>query len=296
MHEVNFSGLSEDIKPALNNRVDSEDDDMVVPSAVVPDSPISGSDLIEMAFKKNRVEDRKTWLNNLKKGTFMNYSQAQENGVAYSDFINKELILFSQADNQRSIPHIYDGFKPSQRKVLFSCFKRKLKNEIKVAQLAGYVSEHSAYHHGEMSLTGSIVNMAQSFCGSNNINLLTPSGQFGTRRMGGKDAASPRYIFTRLEKITRTIFHPDDDALLSYLSDDGLSIEPEFYMPVIPMILVNGSDGIGTGWSSFVPNYCPRQIMSNLRKLINGDEIEEMMPSYSGFSGEVSFWILIAIL
>ena len=87
--------------------------------------------------------------------------------------------------------------------------------------------------------------MAQTFVGSNNINLLTPSGQFGTRRMGGKDHASPRYIFTALEKITRTIFHPDDDELLSYLNDDGLSIEPEYYMPVIPMLLVNGSDGIG---------------------------------------------------
>jgi len=261
---------------------------MEEPSAIVPDKVISGNDLIKMAFTKNRVEDRKTWLNNLKKGTFLNYSQAQENGICYSDFINKELILFSQADNQRSIPHIYDGFKPSQRKVLFSCFKRKLKNEIKVAQLAGYVSEHSAYHHGEMSLTGTIVGMAQSFCGSNNINLLTPSGQFGTRRMGGKDAASPRYIFTKLEKITRTIFHPDDDALLNYLSDDGLSIEPEYYMPVIPMILVNGSDGIGTGWSSFVPNYSSRQIIKNLRQLLNGEEVEMMHPDYSGYTGEVS--------
>ena len=241
-----------------------------------------------MAFKKNRVDDRKVWLNNLEKGTYLNYSKVQNKGVCYSDFINKELVLFSQADNQRSIPHIYDGFKPSQRKILFSCFKRKLKKEIKVAQLAGYVSEHSAYHHGEMSLTGTIVNMAQSFCGSNNINLLTPSGQFGTRRMGGKDAASPRYIFTKLEKITRAIFHPDDDALLQYLSDDGFSIEPEFYMPVIPMILVNGADGIGTGWSSFVPNYSPRQIIRNLKHLINGEDMEKMAPFYSGYNGDVS--------
>lgn len=94
--------------------------------------------------------------------------------------------------------------------------------------------------------------MAQNYCGSNNINLLFPSGQFGTRRLGGKDSASARYIFTRLEKITRAIFHPDDDALLNYLSDDGLSIEPEYFMPVIPMVLVNGSKGIGTGWSSTI--------------------------------------------
>jgi DNA topoisomerase-2 len=94
----------------------------------------------------------------------------------------------------------------------------------------------------------STVNMAQN-CGSNNVNLLTPSGQFGTRRMGRQDAASPRYIFTKLEAIARTIFHPDDDELLNYLQDDGSNIEPRFYVPVIPMVLVDGADGIGTGWS-----------------------------------------------
>jgi len=286
LHEVHFSGLTADVPIVINN--DDEHDEF----AIVPDTPISsststGGDLIEMAFKKNRVEDRKTWLNALQKGTYLNYGNVDKSGVKYSDFINRELILFSQADNQRSIPHIYDGFKPSQRKVLFSCFKRKLKIEIKVAQLAGYVSEHSAYHHGEASLNGTIVGMAQSFCGSNNITLLTPSGQFGTRRMGGKDAASPRYIFTKLEQITRTIFHPDDDALLNYLNDDGLSIEPEYYMPVIPMILVNGSDGIGTGWSTFVPNYCPRQIIRNLKLMIGGEEMEKMHPNYLGFNGPV---------
>ena len=112
----------------------------------------SGSGLIEMAFSKSRVEDRKKWLNRLEKDTFINYSEAQNNGINYSDFINRELVLFSQADNIRSIPHLLDGFKPSQRKVLYACFKKKLKNEIKVAQLAGYIGEHSAvslkcFHH-----------------------------------------------------------------------------------------------------------------------------------------------------
>ena len=129
--------------------------------------------------------------------------------------------------------------------------------------------------------------MAQTFVGSNNINLLTPNGQFGTRRMGGKDAASPRYIFTALEKITRKIFHPDDDALLTYLEDDGLSIEPEFYVPIIPMILVNGAEGIGTGWSTNIPNHNPRDIIANLRHLINGEEMEEIHPWYHGYTGAI---------
>merc|ERR1719198_2381496 len=116
----------------------------------------------------------------------------------------------------RSIPSVVDGFKPTQRKVLWAAFKRNLKSDVKVAQLAGYISEHAAYHHGEVSLQGTIVAMAQSFVGSNNINLLVPSGQFGTRLQGGKDAASARYIYTRLDRIARVIFHPDDDAVLDY--------------------------------------------------------------------------------
>jgi len=287
LHEIHFQPLSDDVCTP-DNVVSADPDDMDFDVLhPVPDKAVSGSDLIDMVFAKARVEDRKVWLNNLKKDTYLNYAEAQGNGVKYSDFVNREFILFSQADNARSIPHVMDGFKPSQRKILFACFKRKLKNEIKVAQLAGYVSEHSAYHHGEASLTGAIIGMAQNFCGSNNINLLTPSGQFGTRRMGGKDAASPRYVFTKLENVTRTIFHPDDDELLNYLNDDGLSIEPEFYVPVIPMVLVNGSDGIGTGWSSTVPTYDPRGIIANIRRLIRGEEQEKLHPFYYGYGGEI---------
>jgi DNA topoisomerase-2 len=136
--------------------------------------------------------------------------------------------------------------------VLFACFKRNLKQEIKVAQLAGYVSEHSAYHHGEASLCDTIIGMAQTYVGSNNLNLLSPCGQFGTRLMGGKDAASPRYLFTKLETIARLIFHPADDAVLQSQEEDGVNIEPLYYVPILPMVLVNGSEGIGTGWSSKV--------------------------------------------
>jgi len=278
-HEITFNTISDDIV--------SFDDDDDMSDDVPSDAISSGSGLIDMAFSKSKVEERKKWLNRVDKNTYLNYSEAQKNGVNYSDFINRELVLFSNYDNARSIPHVMDGFKPSQRKVLFSCFKKRLKGEIKVAQLAGYIGEHSAYHHGEMSLTGTIINMAQSYVGSNNVNLLYPSGQFGTRRMGGKDHASARYIFTRLEKIARAIFHPDDDALLNYLNDDGLSIEPEYYMPVIPLVLVNGSDGIGTGWSSTVQNHCPREVIANLRKMINGEEPEMMHPHFAGFHGEI---------
>lgn len=198
--------------------------------------------------------------------------------IPLDDFINKELILFSMADNARSIPSAVDGLKPGQRKILFSCFKRNLKSEIKVAQLAGYVAEHSAYHHGEVSLCSTIVGMAQNFVGSNNLPLLEPLGQFGTRLQGGKDAASPRYIFTNLSNLARTVYNPSDEPLLNFLNDDGQNVEPEWYLPIVPMVLINGADGIGTGWSTSIPNYNPRDIVDNLLRLMNKEEILPMQP------------------
>lgn len=209
-------------------------------------------DLVDMAFNKKKADDRKEWLRKFQPGTYMDHRVDE---IPIADFVNKELILFSMADNARSIPSAVDGLKPGQRKILFSCFKRNLKSEIKVAQLAGYVSEHSAYHHGEQSLCTTVVGMAQNFVGSNNLPLLEPLGQFGTRLQGGKDAASPRYIFTSLSPLARAVYHPLDDALLNYLNDDGQSIEPEWYLPIIPLLLINGGEGIGTGWSTSIPNY-----------------------------------------
>ena len=109
--------------------------------------------------------------------------------------------------------------------------------------------------------------MNANYVGSNNINLLKPGGQLGTRLMGGKDAASPRYVFTSLKKITRGIFKTDDDPLLKYLDDDGFKVEPEYYWPIIPMILVNGTKGVGTGYSTEVPCYDPKEIIKYLKKL-----------------------------
>eukprot|EP00927_Polykrikos_kofoidii_P014494 TRINITY_DN16362_c0_g1_i1.p1 TRINITY_DN16362_c0_g1~~TRINITY_DN16362_c0_g1_i1.p1 ORF type:complete len:1658 (-),score=351.35 TRINITY_DN16362_c0_g1_i1:129-5102(-) len=240
---------------------------------------------IDLAFNKKRADDRKEWINKYQDGDFVDHSCRQ---LKYTDFINKELVQFAKYDVMRSIPSFVDGFKPSQRKVLYGAFKKKLKADIKVAQFVGYVSEQSAYHHGEVSLENTIVNLAQNFVGSNNINLLIPSGQFGTRLQGGKDHAAARYIFTRLNVVTRLLFHPDDDHVLEYLEDEGQRIEPRWYCPVIPTVLVNGADGIGVGWSTSIPNYSPREIITNIRRMLRGQPMREMMPWYRGFKGNVS--------
>jgi DNA topoisomerase II len=325
-------------------------------------SSLDGS-VIDMAFNKDRVEDRKAWISSSSAfGSVTSTTTPLSNpvqpsfvefeSVSFSDFINRELIEFSLADLIRSIPSVLDGLKPSQRKVLWACFKRagtarsgkslssatddeatdepnetglgvsttslktstitnhetilstisassaSVGSEIKVAQLAGYVAEHTAYHHGEASLTATIVAMAQDFVGSNNLNLLQPLGQFGTRLQGGKDAASARYIFTKLSPLARLLFPASDDDLLVRRDDDGQLVEPVTFLPVIPLVLVNGASGIGTGWSTGVPMYNPLQITEAVSAALDrgwhiatpSQEKEppfELLPWWRGFRGEI---------
>jgi DNA topoisomerase-2 len=240
---------------------------------------------IDMVFNKKRADDRKDWLEDYDRESYLDTNKLT---VTYDDFINKELIHFSKYDCDRSIPNLMDGLKTSLRKILFAAFKKNLTNEIKVAQFTGYVSEHACYHHGEASLNGAIVGMAQNFVGSNNINLLVPSGQFGTRLQGGNDSASERYIFTFLTPITRLLFPAADDNVLTYLSDDGTEVEPIFYAPIVPMVLVNGSKGIGTGFSTDIMSYNPLDIIAYLReKLISGSSSVAFLPYYEGFKGTI---------
>ncbi|XP_014334365.2 DNA topoisomerase 2-alpha [Bos mutus] len=251
---------------------------------------------ISLAFSKKQTDDRKEWLTHFMEDRRQRkllglpddylYGQATTY-LTYNDFINKELILFSNSDNERSIPSMVDGLKPGQRKVLFTCFKRNDKREVKVAQLAGSVAEMSSYHHGEMSLMMTIINLAQNFVGSNNLNLLQPIGQFGTRLHGGKDSASPRYIFTMLSPLARLLFPAKDDHTLKFLYDDNQRVEPEWYIPIIPMVLINGAEGIGTGWSCKIPNFDVREVVNNIRRLMDGEEPLPMLPSYKNFKGTV---------
>ena len=239
--------------------------------------------IIDMIFNKKRSEERKSWLTNYDRNSYLD---TNSNNVSHTDFINKELIHFSIYDCERSIPNLMDGLKTSLRKILYSAFKKNLTTEIKVAQFSGYVSEHSGYHHGEASLNGAIVGMAQDYVGSNNINLLMPNGQFGTRLQGGKDSASERYIFTQLNKVTRYIYRKEDDPVLEYLEDDGYPVEPRYYVPIVPMILVNGGKGIGTGFSTDILSYNIDTLIEILKsKLTSSENNNEITPFYKNFEG-----------
>ena len=263
---------------------------------------------LDLAFNKKRADDRKAWLMKYNRDIILDYSKRE---IPYEEFVDKDLIHFSNRDLERSIPSLCDGLKESTRKIMFGCFKRKLYNkEIKVAQLSGYISEVSAYHHGETSLQQAIIGLAQNYVGTNNINLMQPIGQFGTRIQGGDDAASPRYIHTLLSELARKIFKTEDNPILKRLEDDGKAIEPEYYVPIIPLILVNGGIGIGTGFSTNIPQHNPTDIIEQCIKLIdalnkqapiqNKQDIEDLYkviektrlsdirPWYLGFKGTIT--------
>lgn len=248
------------------------------------DNKKTTDEAIKLAFEKKQADKRKEWLGEYNINDII---ENKDKIIPYKDFVNKELIHFSINDLMRSIPSICDGLKPSQRKVLYTALKINLNNETKVIQLSGEVMKHAAYHHGDMSLTGTIVGMAQNYVGSNNINLLTPVGMFGTRLLGGKDHASPRYISTYVNPSAKVIFNKDDQALLEYLDDDGIRIEPKWFIPILPMVLVNGAEGIGTGYSTFIPCYNPVDIMKNIERLMDDKPMEKMSPWYKDFKGRI---------
>ncbi len=245
-------------------------------------------DMMTLAFDKTQADARKHWLTRASeesKTLSVPYGDVRE--LTVSNFITRDMVHFSLADIHRSIPHMMDGLKPSQRKVIFAAFKRNLTQDVKVAQFAAYTAEHTAYHHGEVSLADTIVRLAQDFVGANNINLLFPSGQFGTRLMGGKDASQTRYIFTRLTSEARHLFDKRDTELLPAVVDDGHKVEPEYYAPIIPTVLVNGCEGIGTGFSCYVPPYNPEVLKENLYKVMRGEQLTRMQPWFKGFRGTI---------
>jgi DNA topoisomerase-2 len=266
---------------------DEAKDYFAKPTAVSFQFTPTSDEAIDLAFNKQRADDRKTWLQGYSKSAILPAGSV----LPYPDFIHKDLIHFSNYNLERSIPNVMDGLKTSQRKILYAAFKRNLTHELRVAQFAGYVSEHSGYHHGEASLNEAIIGMAQDFMGANNMPWLVPAGQFGTRLQGGKDSASPRYIHTHLQPCIKDLVPSADFPVLTYRDDDGLPVEPDWYAPILPMLLVNGSRGIGTGYSTSIPSYNPRQLRSMLTAWLSGvkDALDETLtPYFQGFKGKVA--------
>lgn len=251
------------------------------------------AEYMDLAFNKDRAADRKHFLTRV--------PEHIPNPENFKDFVCGRLFEFYHANNYRTIPNLMDGLKPTKRKILYALLKLKTNEERKVAALAAYVTEKMGYHHGEASLAKTIIGMAQNFVGSNNINFLVPEGQFGTRGMGGKDAASPRYIFTKLAPIARKIFSAIDfdqfvdlnaEPILPELEEEGQSVEPQYLAPILPLIFINGEQGIGVGWACDFPSYDPKDISNVVRGWLcskDRDSYEFNMPEpkWRGFTGAV---------
>jgi DNA topoisomerase-2 len=241
---------------------------------------------LDKIFHKARAEQRKQWLSQY---TPSSSSSFTPNGTySISTFLNEQMIEYSFSDCKRSLPHLMDGLKESQRKILYAVMKRASHDSLKVAQLAGYVAEVTLYHHGEQCLFDTITKMAQDYVGSNNLPLFTKEGQFGSRLSNGKDAASARYIYTRLHSWTRSLFMGVDDPIVPCQMEEGQPIEPAYYAPILPMVLVNGVSGsIGTGWSCSIPNYNPLDCIQWIRCWLTNTSVPELTPWYRGFKGTI---------
>lgn len=245
-------------------------------------------DAIMLAFSKALVYRRKQWLEGYDRNVILTPKNQE---IPYSEFVNKQLIHFSNDDNLRSIPSICDGLKPSQRKIMYHAMVLNIDRrtrKMKVNDFAADVSSKTSYIHGPTSLCDAIANMAQNFAGSNNINLLYPDGQFGHRRDGGSAVSSPRYTHTFMECLTKLIFRKEDTPIYNYLTEENKLVEPEVFAPIIPLVLVNGARGIGTGYSTFIPNYNPKDIIANILRILQEEEPKRMKPWYKGYKGKIT--------
>ena len=201
-----------------------------------------------------------------------------------SDFLSNEYKEFAMYSIEgRAIPSVVDGFKPTQRKIIHisnQIWKNGSEKNIKVFQLAGKVASDAFYHHGNTSLENAIVTMAQKF--KNNAALLEEDGQFGSLRSPQPGAA--RYIGTKLSENFRLIYKDFD--LLDYKEEEGESIEPKYFLPIIPTVLLNGSSGIAVGFASNVLNRDIKSIIDSCVKVIEGKKISSIKPSLNEFTGE----------
>lgn len=252
---------------------------------------------IELAFAKEMGDERKAWLAYFSDA---HGEEVVEEAQPISQFLNTELIKFGLLNLRRAIPCMMDGLKDSQRKVMWGAYQiwntekvGKIKcgnatyKEMKVARIAADAGGKTNYHHGERSLENTIVAMAQDFTGSNNLPYFCRDGQFGTRDLGGKDAAESRYAETKPEWWIPYVFRREDIPILQLKEDEGEKVEPVCFYPILPVVLINGCNGIATAYSTFIPNHNPLDIVQWLKCKIQDKSLPELKPWYRGFSGSV---------
>jgi len=204
-----------------------------------------------------------------------------------SEFFNKEYVNWASYDNLRKIGSVIDGQKNAARKILWYIFQKSLKNEIKVSQLDSKVAEETEYLHGSMA--GVIVNLARDYIGTNNINLLYPEGNFGTRLIN--EASAPRYIYTYGTDEFFNMFSKNDNKILEHQYFEGHQIEPKFMLPKLPLILINGSEGLTSGFAQKIlprnPKEIEKYILYRLKHSNSPKKPFKNKPYFRGFKGKI---------
>ena len=251
---------------------------------------------MNMAFGKDidKSDLRKEWLESFDPTK----EQTVWKDATITSFVQEELIEYSFETIQRAIPLYMDGLKESQRKIVYIMIKKYFQFE-RIEPLSGAILSKTNYHHGAASLQGAIVKMAQTFPGSNNIPLLEGDGEFGSILEGGDDSASARYISAKIAPITKWIIRKEDNCILKYRMDEGKQIEPYEYYPIVPMLIINGSNGIAVAWSTNIPCYNPEDIIIWIKRWLNNmkkrkkdkntvfveTEKIELVPWYKDYNG-----------
>ena len=202
-----------------------------------------------------------------------------------TEYLDQDYAMYGMYTlENRAIPSVIDGFKPTQRKIIFIAdrvWRSGSEKPLKIFQLGGKVAADAAYHHGDASLSGAIVGMAQSF--KNSLPLLEEIGQFGSLR--SPEAGAPRYISTKLTKNFRLLYK--DFELLENQIEEGSPIEPKFFLPIIPTVLLNGSSGIAVGFATNILNRNPVDLVDACLRVIDGKKVGKLLPWWKEYSGPV---------
>lgn len=201
-----------------------------------------------------------------------------------TEFYSKDYVDQASYDNLRKIASLVDGQKNASRKILHTVLEKNIKDKIKVSQLGSKVAEFAEYLHG--NLDGVIVNLGQDFIGTNNIPLLQKKGNFGTRF--SQESSASRYIYTYGTPEFFELFKKEDIPVLKHQYFEGNKIEPMFYVPNLPILLINGSEGVSSGFAQKILPRDPKKIRQYIKTVVSGKSSRyDFAPWYNGFNGTV---------
>lgn len=244
-------------------------------------------DMMDLIFNKKKADSRKKFIAEFKGVEEVEFYQTQ----SISNYGSNELILFECENLRRNLPWI-DGLKIGQRKLIWYAwihwkFESDPKKKMNVAEFGNNTKSTTKYDYGDKAIADTIINMARQYVGSNNLSYFFPKGQFGNRDKGIDDKGQSRYIYTYPMKWLCYFFRREDIPLLIRCIDEGVEVEPLFFLPILPNVLFNGSIGIGSGFSTFIPNCNPRDIAKWYKCKLQNLELPEVLPWYNKFKGTI---------